>query len=68
MAGVGDGPTPRDPISFAKCMWASFQFPKVKYLRGKCNDYTPPPAPHCIEWDAFLPQAKGDFGSLDYRL
>ena len=60
--------TPWDPISFAKCMQASFQIPKEKYLWGKCNDYTLPPAPHCIEWDAFLPQAKGDFGGLDYRL
>ena len=60
-------PTPRDPISFAKHMRASFQFPKVKYLWGWSDDYTPPPAPHCIEWDAFLPQAKGDFGSLDFR-
>ena len=49
-------------------MWASFQFPKVKYLWGKHNDYTSPPAPHCIEWDAFLPQAEGDFGGLDHRL
>ena len=25
-------PTPRDSISLAKCMRASFQFPRVKYL------------------------------------
>ena len=49
-------------------MQASFQFPKVKYLQGKHNDYTPPPAPNCIESDAFLPQAKGDFGGLEYQL
>ena len=54
--------TPRDPLSFAKHMWASFQFPKVKYLQGKHNDYTPPPAPHFIEWDAFLPRARGTLG------
>ena len=61
-------PTPRDPICFAKHMWASFQFPKVKHLWGKDNDCTLPPAPHCIEWDTFLPQAEGDIGCLDYRL
>ena len=61
-------PTPREPISFAKCMKASFQFPKVKYLWGQSDDYILPPAPHCIDWDTFLPQAKGDFGSLDYRI
>ena len=60
-------PTPTDP-NLAKCMWASFQFLKVKYLWGECNDYTQPPAPHCIEWDAFLPQVKGDLGGLDYWL
>ena len=61
-------PTPRDPISFAKHLRESFQFPRVKYLQGQSDDYTPPPAPHCIGWDAFLPQAKGNFGSLNYRL
>ena len=61
-------PTPRDPICFAKYMQALFQFPKVKYLWGEHNDYTLPPAPHCIEWDTFLPQAKGNFGGLDYWL
>ena len=61
-------PTPRDPISFAKWVWASFQFPKAKYPRKGGDNYTPPPAPHCIEWDAFLPQTKGNFASQDYRL
>ena len=61
-------PNPRDPVSCTKCMHASFQFPKVKYLQGEWNDCTTPPVPHCIEWDAFLPQAKGNFGSLGYWL
>ena len=30
--------------------------PKGKFLGKKENDYTPPPVPHCIEWDAILPQ------------
>ena len=60
-------PTPRDPISFAKQVWASFQFPKAKFLGKRENDYTPPPAPHCIEWETFLPQTKGNFVSQDYR-
>ena len=49
-------------------MLASFQFPKAKYIRKRENDHTPPPAPHCIQWDAFLPQTEGDFASQDYRL
>ena len=61
-------PTPRDPVSFGTCLQALFQFPKAKYFQGKQNDYTLPSAPHCIEWDAFLPQAEGDFVSLDYQL
>ena len=61
-------PTPRDLISFAKWVWASFQFPKAKFLGKGENDYTPPPAPHCIEWDAFLPQTKSNFARQDYRL
>ena len=32
------------------------------------NDYTPPPMPHCIEWDAFLPFGNGNFASQDYRM
>ena len=54
-------PTSRDPISFAKWVWASFQFPKAKCLQKGENDHTPPPAPHCIEWDAFLPQSEGNY-------
>ena len=42
-------PTPRDPISFAKLVQASFQFPKAKFLKKGENDHTPPPAPYCIE-------------------
>ena len=61
-------PTPRDLISFAKQVWASFQFPKAKFLKKGENDHTSPPAPHCIEWDAFLLQTKGTFVSQDYRL
>ena len=61
-------PTPRDPISFAKQVWGSFQFPKAKFLGKRENDYTPLPAPHCKEWNAFLPQTKGNFMSQDYRL
>ena len=61
-------PTPRDPINFAKLVWASFQFPKVKFLGEKENDYTLPPAPHCIEWDAFVPPTESNFTSWDYRL
>ena len=61
-------PTPRDPISFAKWVQASFQFPKAKFLRKGENDHTSPPAPHCIEWDTFLPQTEGNFVSQDYRL
>ena len=55
---VVDIPTPRDLISFARQVQASFQFPKAKFLGKKENDYTPPSAPHYIEWDAFLPQMK----------
>ena len=61
-------PTPRDPISFARQMQASFQYPKAKFLGKRENAYTPPPAPHCIEWDAFLPQTEGNFMCQDYRL
>ena len=49
-------------------MKASFQFPKAKFLRKGENDHTSPPAPHCIEWDAFLPQTEGNFASQDYGL
>ena len=49
-------------------MWASFQFPGAKYLRTGENDQILPPEPHCIEWDAFLPQTEGNFVSQDYRL
>ena len=61
-------PTPRDLISFAKWVWASFLFPKAKFLREVENDHTTPPSPHCIEWDAFLPQTKGNFASQNYSL
>ena len=61
-------PTPRDPISYARQMQVSFQYPKAKFLGKGKNDYTPPLAHHCIEWDAFLPQTEGNFQSQDYRL
>ena len=48
---------------------ASFQLAKVKCLTwGMENDYMPPPMPHCIEWDAFLPFGSGNFASQDYRM
>ena len=61
-------PTQRDPISFAKWLQASFQFPKAKFFKTGGDDHTPLPAPYCMEWDAFLLQAKGNFASQDYRL
>ena len=35
--------------------------------KGLNND-TPPPAPHCIEYDAYLPWMDMKFGSMDYRM
>ena len=49
-------PTSGDPISFARRVWASFQFPKVKCLGKGENDHTLPPTPHCVEGDTFLPK------------
>ena len=42
-------PTSRDPISFARRVWPSFQFPKAKCLGKRGNDHIPLLAPHCIE-------------------
>ena len=62
-------PTQRDTIGFAKQVQASFHLPKAKCLtRGKENDYTPPPMPHCIKWDTFLPFDNGNFANQDYRM
>ena len=61
-------PTHGDPTDFTKWVQASFQFSKAKCLGKGENDHTPPPTPHCIEWDAFLPQSRNKFTSEDYRL
>ena len=61
--------TQRNIIEFAKQVWASFQLPKVKYLTlGLNNDHMPPPIPHCIEYDAYLPFGNGNFASQDYQM
>ena len=52
--------TPRDPIDF--------QFPKAKCQGKGANNHTPPPVPHYIEWNAFLPQSRTCFASEDVRL
>ena len=62
-------PNQRDTVQFTKWIQASFQMPRVRYLTLKMeNDYSVPPAPHCLERDAFLPLSAGNFSSQDYRM
>ena len=48
-------PGVEDPLKLAWKIWASFLIPKIggKVFLGQ--DYTPPPAPQCLTWNAFLP-------------
>ena len=62
-------PAQRDTIGFAKQVQAFFQLPQVKCLTWRNeNNYAPPPVPHCIEWDAFLPFGNGNIASQYYRM
>ena len=60
-------PNQMDIPQFARRVRASFQVPKVRCCANKKeNGYSAPPAPHCIERDAFLPFNTMKFAGQDY--
>ena len=70
VAITSEGPNPERHHRF--CQMSMGFLPtaqsKVPHWGGKENDYTPPPMPHCIKWDAFLPFSEGNIASQDYRM
>ena len=62
-------PQEGDVHRFTRRVWASFQMPKECYCTTKgYNDYTVPPALHCIDWNAYLPLRDMRFATQDYCL
>ena len=67
MARASEGPDSEKHHRVHQASTSFLSATKVKYLTlGSKNDYMPPPIPHCIEWDAYLPLAMGNFASQDY--
>ena len=57
------GPKPEGHPPICKRVWALFQMPKARcHAANIKNDYSVPPTPHCINWDAFLPFNNMQFG------
>ena len=59
----------KDICQLAWLVWASFQMPMACYCGTKGeNNYTAPPAPQCLNWDAYLAFRDMKFSGPDYRI
>ena len=47
-------PGVKDPWKLVCKIWASFSIPKIRSRAFQGQDYTVPPAPRCLNWNAFL--------------
>ena len=59
----------RDIHYIVQLVWASFQMPEACYVATQgFNNYMAPPAPPCLDCDAYLPIEDPRFGSQVYCL